>query len=199
MDDTSIAPLPDWIIPPHGGFTADDFLQLRGLPRHTELIDGSLIFVSSQEHWHSQVNSLLEHELDRQAPEELRAVYRMAVRLDKRQVPIPDIAVITSEAFNRAENSTNFWWADDVVLVVEAVSPDSDIRDREIKPRRYAAAGIRHFWRVEHVDSKTVAYAYERDPATAAYVLTGIHHNQLATPVPFEIDIDLTAVGRRPR
>ncbi|WP_433599932.1 hypothetical protein ACQPXH_30770 [Nocardia sp. CA-135953] len=44
----TVEPLPDWVIPPAGGFTVEDFLELRGLPEHTELIDGSLIFVSPQ-------------------------------------------------------------------------------------------------------------------------------------------------------
>jgi hypothetical protein len=47
--------LPDWVIPPPGGFTADDFLRMRGLPRHTELIDGSLVFASPRRKWHSRV------------------------------------------------------------------------------------------------------------------------------------------------
>jgi hypothetical protein len=54
-------PLPDWVFPPPDGFTADDFLRMRGLPRHTELIDGSLVFVSPQRMWRSWVVNLLSH------------------------------------------------------------------------------------------------------------------------------------------
>jgi hypothetical protein len=42
-------------------------------------------------------------------------------------------------------------------------------------------------------------YIYERDPATGAYVVTGIQHDKLTVTVPFGIDIDLTAVGARRR
>lgn len=193
-----LAPLPDWVIPPAGGHTADAFLELRGLPRHTELIDGSLVFMSPPAKWHSRVINLLVRELDRQAPSDLRADREMAVRLGNRQVPEPDVIVVAAEAYERPTPSTCYW-ADDIVLAVEAVSPDSEERDRDTKPRKYTSAGIRYFWRVEHEDGKTIAYIYERDPATGAYALTGIHHDRLVLSVPFELDIDLTAVGNRSR
>ncbi|MEU5992551.1 Uma2 family endonuclease [Spirillospora sp. NPDC047418] len=191
-----LEPLPDWVIPPPGGFTADDFLRMRGLPRHTELIDGSLVFVSPQRKWRVRVIDLLRAELDRQAPAHLCADREMTVRLSARHAPEPDVLIVSAEAYEREEPST-YYRPEDVVLVVEAVSPDSEIRDREIKPRRYREAGIRYYWRVEEDEGRTVVYVYEFDPACAGYVLTGIHHDHLKVTGPFDIDIDLTAVGRR--
>lgn len=81
--------------------------------------------------------------------------------------------------------------AEDVVLVVEVVSPESRSRDRERKPQLYGKAGIPHFWRVENADGRPVVYVYELDPATNCYALSGIHHDQLRLTVPFDIDIDL--------
>lgn len=192
----SVEPLPDWVVPPPGGFTAEGFLRLTGLPPHTELIDGSLVFAGPREKWHSRVINLLTGQLDQQAPAELRADREMTVRLGKRQAPEPDVVVATAEAHAREEPST-YYLPQDVVLALEAVSPDSEDRDRDTKPRKYAAAGIPHYWRVENDRGRTVVYVYERDPATGAYALTGIHHERLKTPVPFPVDIDLTAVGRR--
>ncbi|OWA14688.1 hypothetical protein B9W68_11140 [Streptomyces sp. CS227] len=37
-----------WPVPPQDGYTVDDLLTLPDLPPHTELIDGSLVFVSPQ-------------------------------------------------------------------------------------------------------------------------------------------------------
>ncbi|MDQ0763417.1 hypothetical protein QFZ32_003538 [Streptomyces canus] len=37
-----------WPIPPPEGWTADDLDRIPGLPPHTELIDGSLVFMSPQ-------------------------------------------------------------------------------------------------------------------------------------------------------
>lgn len=132
--------LPDWVIPPPGGFTADDFLRMRDLPRHTELIDGSLVFVSPQRKWRVRMIDLLRRELDRQAPDELRADREMAVKLAKRQVPEPDVLVVTAEAYERDAPST-FYFAEDLVMAIEVVSPDSEDRDRDTKPRKYAAPG----------------------------------------------------------
>ncbi|MBF6355955.1 Uma2 family endonuclease [Nocardia higoensis] len=193
----TVEPLPDWVIPPAGGYTVDAFLALRGLPKHTELIDGGLVFVSPQEKWHRQVLSLLRRELDLQAPPHLRADREMAVRLGPRQMPEPDVLVVTTAAFERPEPSA-FYLADDLVLAVEAVSPDSVERDRETKPLKYANAGIPHFWRVERgADDRVVVYAYELDPATRRYVPVGIFHDRVRISAPFPIDIDLTALGRR--
>lgn len=190
------ASLPDWVFPPPDGFTADHFLSMRGLPPHTELIDGSLVFVSPQRMWHSWIIDLLRDELDRQAPSELRAIREMVIKLAKRQVPEPDVMVVDAESFSPLRT---YLQPEEIVLAVEAVSPGSVILDRDTKPRRYASAGIRNFWRVELDGERTVVYVYELDPATGSYVPTGIHHDRLKLTVPFDIEIDLTAVGRRRR
>ncbi|SDU88690.1 Uma2 family endonuclease [Jiangella alkaliphila] len=189
-------PVPTWVYPP-GGFTAEKFLKLEGLPKHTQLIDGSLVFVSPQTSWHVRVINLLLDALDRQAPPELRADREMSVRLAVRQVPEPDVLVVAARAYDREQPFT-FYNAADVLLAVEVVSADSVERDRDTKPRRYAAAGIKYFWRVEHEQGRTVVYAYEIDPATGGYGLGGIYHDRLVLSVPYDIDIDLTKVGARP-
>ncbi|NKY84159.1 Uma2 family endonuclease [Nocardia veterana] len=192
----TVEPLPDWVIPPTEGFTVEDFLRLRGLPRHTELIDGSLIFVSPQQKWHSTVVSMFWWELDRQASAHggLRAQREMAVKLGKRQMPEPDVVVVTEEAFNRQDPAT-YYLAEDVVLAIEAVSPDSEDRDRETKPAKYAKARIPHYWRIERRDSDAVVYAYELDQTANCYAPVGIFHDRLKLSVPFPVDIDLTGLG----
>ncbi|WP_431963711.1 Uma2 family endonuclease [Nocardia sp. bgisy134] len=97
---------------------------------------------------------------------------------------------------DRADPDT-YYFADDLALAVEVVSPDSEERDRETKPFKYAKAGIPHYWRVEQGDGTVVVYVYELDPATSRYVPTGIFHDRLKVSVPFPIDIDLTAIGER--
>lgn len=81
-------------------------------------------------------------------------------------------------------------------LVIEVVSPESEARDRKLKPARYAEAGIPHLWRVEEHDGGAVVYVYELDPATRTYTPTGIHHGKLDVPVPFPINIDLDGLPR---
>jgi Uma2 family endonuclease len=186
------APLPDWAVPPPGGFAADDLDQLTELPPHTELIDGSLVFVSPQADFHSLTTDLLVNGLRRAAPERLRVRREMTVTLGPRQRPEPDVLVIRADADPGPKRTA--YQAADVVLVVEVVSPDSEERDRKRKPQLYAEAGILHFWRVENDSQRPIVYIYELDPATRSYVPTGIHHDRLKTTVPFDIDIDLTRI-----
>ncbi|MEU1539936.1 Uma2 family endonuclease [Actinacidiphila glaucinigra] len=190
-------PLPAWAIPPRGGFTSDDLDRIPDLPPHTELIDGSLVFVSPQKSFHSPATYLLEQGLRATAPETLRVRREMSLVLNTRNRPEPDLVLVRAEAASDAADETGYQAAD-AVLVVEVVSPDSEERDRKRKPQLYAEAGIPHFWRVEKGGEGRlpVVYVFEREPATGAYVATGIHHNRLKVSVPFAVDIDLGGIDR---
>ncbi|MFC7740673.1 Uma2 family endonuclease [Nocardiopsis composta] len=185
--------VPGWPIPPGGGFTAEEFLRMQGLSPHAQLIDGGLVFASPQRKWNASVVGFLWAELDAQAPDGHRADREMAVRLGKHQVPEPDVLVVSTEAFERETPDTHYL-PQDLLLVVEAVSPDSVDHDRETKPCKYARAGIPYFWRVENEGGRTVVYTYQLDPATKGYGLTGIHHGRLKTDAPFPVVVDLAAV-----
>ncbi|NEA62366.1 Uma2 family endonuclease [Streptomyces sp. SID12488] len=188
-------------MPPPEGWTADDLDRIPGLPSHTELLDGSLVFVSPQTRFHSRTLRLLEHALLEQAPGHLDVLSRMTVKLDTRNRPEPDV-IVFPETANTGPDQT--WYEpEDILLAVEVAAADTQDRDREVKPRKYAGAGVPHFWRVERDERDggkgiPVVYVYELDPATKAYALTSIFHDRLKLTVPFDIDIDLTAINRRP-
>ncbi|CAM5587778.1 hypothetical protein GCM10010329_47650 [Streptomyces spiroverticillatus] len=84
--------------------------------------------------------------------------------------------------------------AADVRLAVEVVSLESEARDHDTTPRKYAAAGIPHFWLVEMArdDAQPVVRVYEADPLSKTYALTGIHRDRLKVSSPYEIDIDIS-------
>jgi len=188
--------VPDWLIPPAGGFTAEDFLDMPGLPPHTELIDGSLVLVGAQRSSHTRVMFMLESALSAAATPDLLVRREMAVVLAPRQCPEPDLCVIRAEG-ETSDDQTSYRAAD-VVMVIEVVSPESELRDRERKPQLYAKAGIEHFWRVEHAaDGLPVVYVFELDPGTGAYAPSCVAHGQLKLTVPFDIDIDLTRIRLR--
>ncbi|MGA4840034.1 Uma2 family endonuclease [Streptomyces sp. G45] len=186
-----------WPIPPVEGWTVDDLDRIPGLPPHTELIDGSLVFMSPQRRFHTRTMYLLESALLRQTPDHLDVDREMTVKLDVWNRPEPDIVVYHAEA-DTGDDQT--WFKpEDIVLAIEVVSPDSVIRDRDVKPRKYAEAGVPHFWRVEQ-DGATglpVVHTFVLDPGTKAYGPTGVHFDRLKTSRPFDIDIDLTALNRR--
>jgi Uma2 family endonuclease len=183
-----------WYIPPEEGFRAEDLDHIPELPPHTELIDGSLVFESPQTNFHLLTMDVLVSGLRRTAPSSVRVRREMTVTLDPRQRPEPDVLVIRAEAA-KGPGQTNYRAAD-VILAVEVVSTESEVRDRKRKPQLYAEAGIPHFWRVENTGGRPTVCVYELDLATKAYALTGIHHDRLKLTVPFDLDIDLTETDR---
>ncbi|WP_419995960.1 Uma2 family endonuclease [Streptomyces boninensis] len=180
-----------WPTPPPEGWTADDLDTLPDLPPHTELIDGSLVFVSPQTEFHQLAMRILERGLLRTIPDDLDVRREMTILIDPKQRPEPDLIVIRADTVTGPEVTK--YPADGVVLAVEVVSADSEDRDRETKPLKYAKAGIQHFWRVENVRGKPAVFVFELDPATKTYVTTGVHHDRLKLSVPYDIDIDLNA------
>ncbi|GAA3619951.1 Uma2 family endonuclease [Streptomyces chitinivorans] len=189
------APLPRWFHPgPPGGWTADDLNRLPACaPTHVELIDGALVVPPPQTCFHSRVTRRLANAVEGWAPPPLWVSTRMSVRLGERQRPEPDILVV--DAPPRAERTCHL--PGEVVLVVEIVSDESAVRDRESKPLKYAGAGIRHFWRVEKENRAPVVHVCELDDTTGAYVATGVHRDKLVVPVPFAMKIDLTTLFTR--
>lgn len=184
--------LPDWMVPPRQeGWFADDLDRLPNAPRHTELLDGALIFMMSpQKSWHGMVVRRLTDALELQAPAGVLVEHEMTVRLDKRNRPEPDIVAATA-----AYDPDRTWFdATDVVLAVEVISPESAHRDRTVKLRKYAEAGIAHYWLVEEEPDGPVVHLYELDGPTGRYGPTGIARGRLQTPRPFAVDIDLSSL-----
>ncbi|MER6000001.1 Uma2 family endonuclease [Nonomuraea angiospora] len=182
--------LPEWVVPPPEGFVAEDLDHIPDLPAHTELIDGNLVFASPQRRFHQLVIHRLHVELEGLVPTEHEVVQRMSVKLAPRQRPEPDLFVLGPDALIGPD--VTCFQAEDVVLAVEVVSPDSEERDRKRKPVLYAEAGLPHFWLIEEINGKPVVHVYSLDPVTEVYVTTGVHYDRLKIPVPFDIDIDLT-------
>lgn len=89
----------------------------------------------------------------------------MTIRLDARNRPEPDLLLT-----NLPYDPDRTWYApEDVKLVVEAVSPESAHRDRTVKLRKYAEAGIPHYWCIEDEDGAPVVHVYELDEPTGTY------------------------------
>ncbi|MFD3465490.1 Uma2 family endonuclease [Streptomyces sp. NPDC058682] len=184
-------PVHDWSRPPLDGYTVDDLLTLPDLPRHTELIDGSLVFVSPQRFIHSDLIDFLVTRLRLTAPRHTRVAREMTVVIDKRNGPEPDISVVRREACT-SPMQTHFYAAD-VLLAVEVVSPESEARDTKAKLHKYAAAGIPNYWIVKIEGDEAiepVVYLYELDPHTRAYVCQGIHTKPFSVDRPFAAEID---------
>lgn len=183
------APLPEWFFPPPEGWTADDMDHLpAAAPERIELIDGALIVMSPHRSFHSRVMLRLGAALDAAAPPGTGVELEMAVKLGRRQRPEPDLLVLRE---TDPQPDRTYFLPEEVLLVVEIVSPESEERDRETKPLKYAKAGIRHFWRVEEESSSPVVQVYELDSMTGQYVATHIERDRLVLEVPFPVDVDV--------
>ncbi|MER0482421.1 Uma2 family endonuclease [Streptomyces sp. Edi2] len=181
--------LPDWMRPPRAeGWFAEDLDRLPEAPRHTELIDGALVFMMSpQRSWRGRLVTGLTVALMDQALGGVEAEREMTIRLDARNRPEPDLLLTTAPY-----EADRTWFApEDVLLVIEVVSPESAHRDRTVKLRKYAEAGIPHYWCIEDEDSVPAVHVYELDRPTGAYAPAGIFRHALKRSLPFEISLDL--------
>ncbi|MFG3209164.1 Uma2 family endonuclease [Streptomyces tendae] len=189
------ASTPDWPTPPEGGWTADDLDRLPNLPPHTELIDGSLVFVSPQTIFHSRAVSFFERQLDSLAPAEFDVIREFTIDIDRQNRPEPDVLVVREDVV-QDPGQTRFP-AEAVTLAVEVVCPESVSRDRETKPLKYARAGSAHYWRVENEKGLAVVHAFGLEPTTGAYTGVGIFRERMTVSAPFPMDLDLTAIKPR--
>lgn len=181
--------LPDWMRPPRAeGWFAEDLDRLPEAPRHTELIDGALVFMMSpQRSWHGRLVTGLTVALMAQAPDGMEVEREMTIRLDARNRPEPDLLLTTAPY-----DADRTWFApEDVQLVIEVVSPESAHRDRTVKLRKYAEAGIPHYWCIEDEDTVPAVHVYELDEPTGSYAPAGIFRHALQRSLPFEISLDL--------
>ncbi|RSO37507.1 hypothetical protein DMH15_18260 [Streptomyces sp. WAC 06725] len=177
-------------------YTTHDLLAPPDIPAHVELIDGCLLSQGRQTAFHSLVIDLLRVGLCRTVPPGLTARCRMTVVIDKRNAPEPDLVIVQAAAA-RSRDQPSFH-ARDVLLAVEVVLPQSQALDRDTKPRKYADAGIPHFWRVENdgPGRYPVVHVFGLDPATRTYHPVGTFREQLELDAPFGISIDLTEIDR---
>jgi Uma2 family endonuclease len=181
--------LPEWMRPPREeGWFAEDLDGLTEAPRHTELLHGALVFrLIPRTVRHSRIVTALTAALADRAPADTLVERETSIRLDARNRPEPDLVVATAEF-----HPDRTWFEPATVsLVVEVVSPESAHRDRTVKVRKYAEAGIAHYWLIEEEDGAPVAHVYELDAATSSYAPAGIFRGKLERPVPFPVTIDL--------
>ncbi|MEU6664713.1 Uma2 family endonuclease [Streptomyces sp. NPDC046727] len=184
-----------WPMPPEGGWTADDLDRLPNLPPHTELIDGSLVFVSPQTLFHTRAVSFFEWQLQSLAPEEFEAIREFTIDIDRQNRPEPDVVVVRGDVVEDPYQTR--FPVESVVLAIEVVSEDSVSRDRETKPLKYARAKIPHYWRVENEKGRAAVHVFELEPTTGTYTSTGIFRERMKLDVPFPVDLDLTQIKTR--
>ncbi|MGW1677512.1 Uma2 family endonuclease [Saccharopolyspora sp. NPDC002376] len=187
--------LPDWMALPPEGLSAAEYEALpEEVCRGIEIVDGAIVVPPAPRRLHQRIARRLAGEFEQTAGPELTVDTDVDLRL--RDVPLlnrrPDVVIYDSAL------------PDDVILrpqhcllVVEVMSPDSVTADRTDKPAEYAAAGIKHFWRIEsdaQDDRRLAVFRYCLDPATRRYAPAGVDVDKLAVSDPVDLTIDFDAL-----
>ena len=109
-------------------------------------------------------------------------------------VRVPDVVVVTRDAYRRVDDDGTLLRASEVLLAVEFFSPGSTRIDTVVKHHEYADAGIGHHWMIDLHDG----------PSLVACHLAGQFGYQNAEPArgivaatePFAVHVDLDALIR---
>lgn len=152
-------------------YLATDILDTPDDGLRYEVIDGELYVSAAPIPAHQHAVVRISSPIDRFLEERgtgLVFVAPTAVVLDEHSGVEPDIVFVAAE--RRAIIGTQaIEGAPD--LIVEVLSPSTRLRDLDLKLRRYARAGVPHYWIVD-VDARRL---YEHHLVDGRYVLAGTH------------------------
>jgi Uma2 family endonuclease len=161
--------------------------------RRIEVVDGAIMVSAAPRRLHQDIARRLANALEAACRPGLAVSTDVDLRM--RDVPLlnrrPDVVVydpmLPDEAVLRPRHC---------VLVAEVMSPGSVTTDQTDKPAEYAAAGIGHYWRMEHDPAESVlsVFCYRLDPTTGTYASAGVHSGKMAVTDPISITIDLTTL-----
>jgi Uma2 family endonuclease len=168
------------------GWTIEDLDDLPDDDLRYELVDGSLHVSPPPPNPHNVVANRLSFLLYAALDDSWQIVAPGAVRFDDRNYRSPDLLVVKREGATTAHARPQ-----DVLLVVEVMSPRSISTDRLTKPAQYAHAGIPHFWRLER-DPEPVLMTYAL--AGEVYRETGRFTDQVVINDPVELRFTLSAL-----
>jgi Uma2 family endonuclease len=176
--------------PPQGEWTLAAFDALDDDVKR-ELVDGALVDMPPATRIHQLIAAQLAIALQAACPPRYGVTLDNEIQLGPRHVRRPDFLIITAAA---ADRDTYRYQPNEVLLVVEVVSPGSEKMDREIKPKVYAAAGIPLYWRIER--KPTMVFTYALDPIRMAYWPTGHFgpDDVIKVDRPWEIELPVSEI-----
>lgn len=171
--------------------TVEDLLQLPDhAPRKIELLDGVMIVSPSPSMRHQNLGRRLCNWLEDNAPRDYEPTTDVGVMIDTRTVLEPDVVLLRAPAIEEH----HLFGPNEVVLVVEIVSPGTVRRDRFSKPALYASADVPHLWLVEQ--DPLQIFAYDLTPGGGYYPAGDSSSGLLELTRPFGIALSLDAIKR---
>jgi Uma2 family endonuclease len=148
-------------------FTLDEYHRLirvgvLGEDEHVELLEGVIVEMTPQGRAHALVVSQLGESFTSARRPDCRVRIQLPLSLEGNSEPEPDLAVVTREEERTAQVHPR------AALLVVEVSGDSLRKDRQLKGRIYARAGVPEFWVVD-VARRTVELYSEPDVDAGRY------------------------------
>ena len=150
--------------PPPAAATRSPWEQFDALPDDTkaELIDGELVYAMPVNERHNAAQLFIQTVLSLYVVKQgLGRVFadQFEMRLGLQRF-VPDASFVRTEHLDRVLPTRIEGPAD---LVVEVLSPDSAARDRGVKLRDYAAAGVQEYWLLDPETERIEVYARQPD------------------------------------
>jgi Uma2 family endonuclease len=124
-------------------FTVSDLDRMPDDGHRYELLDGTLIVSPAPSPPHQRVAVMLCHVLELACPEDLIVFPNVGVRIGSRSALEPDVVVA------RAADLSGARLARPPLLVAEILSPDSALRDLNLKKAAYERFGIPSYWVID--------------------------------------------------
>lgn len=151
--------------PPLRRFSVDEYYRMAEVgilkpDEKLELIDGAILKMSPSGPTHASVTSSLEELLKELIGKRATVRVQFPIRLDDRNEPEPDIAVVQRGRYMTAHPAPA-----DVFFLVE-VADSSLLFDKRDKAELYARAGVPEYWLV---DLPNRAFHIHREPADGKY------------------------------
>lgn len=107
-------------------------------------------------------------------------------------VRVPDLVVVTRNAYRRVDGDGTLLRASEVVLAVEFFSPGSTRIDTVVKHHEYADAGIGHYWMIDLHDGPSLVACHLA--GEFGYQDAEPRRGVVATTEPFAVQVDLDAL-----
>lgn len=176
------------LFPPQGSWSEEEYLSLPG--NHlTEFDHGRVDVLEMPCELHQRLVGFLFRVLLEQVSRSGLGVVLFApfpIRLWEGKIREPDLAFMHAAHAHR--RTDKYWEGAD--LVMEVLSPDDPKRDRDIKRREYAMAGIPEYWLIDPTDQGVTVFSLGAD--SSLYTVNGVYRDGQAlspTLTGFRVDV----------
>lgn len=164
-------------------FTIDDLDRMPDDGHRYELLDGTLIVSPAPAMPHQRVVAVLIHLLEQACPEDLVVFPNVNVRLDTKTALEPDLVVARPPGLGGARMTQT------PLLVVEILSPDSILRDLNLKKAAYERFGVPSYWVVDPDLARPSLRAFELSGGAYAEVARVTGDEVFHAKQPFEVEV----------